>query len=128
MATTQYGNDQVACMAEMGVPCGHHCEAVLAGGFLAGHYDLLAMHQANASITGITGMVVIVTAVLEWKPGGGPGWPLAVSAVLFAAVAVQIMLGYARVLALHVPLGVLIIVGIVELFMWAWRAPAREVA
>jgi hypothetical protein len=69
-----------------------------------------------------------LTAVLEWKPGGGPGWPLAVSAVLFAAVAVQIMLGYARVLALHVPLGVLIIVGIVELFMWAWRAPAREVA
>jgi hypothetical protein len=103
-------------------------QAVLAGGFLAGHYDFLAMHKENATITGITGIVVILTAVLQWKPGGGPGWPIAVSAVLFAAEAGQIMTGYGRILAVHVPLGVLIIVGIVKLLTWAWRAPAREVA
>jgi hypothetical protein len=38
------------------------------------------------------------------------------------------MTGYGRILAVHVPLGVLIIVGIVKLLTWAWRAPAREVA
>jgi hypothetical protein len=103
-------------------------QAVLAGGFLAGHYDFLAMHKENATITGIAGIVVILTAVLLWKPGGGPGWPIAVSAVLFAAEAGQIILGYGRVLAVHVPLGVLIIVGIGTLLMWAWRAPARVVA
>ena len=31
-------------------------QAVLAGGFLAGHYDFLAMHKENATITGITGI------------------------------------------------------------------------
>jgi hypothetical protein len=103
-------------------------QAVLAGGFLAGHYDFLSMHKENATITGITGIVVILTAVLQWKPGGGPGWPIAVSAALFAAEAGQIIMGYARVLVVHVPLGVLIIVGIVKLLTWAWRAPAREVA
>jgi hypothetical protein len=58
-----YGNDQRPRMAEMGVPVVITCEAVvafaqavLAGGFLAGHYDLLAMYQANASLTGIPGI------------------------------------------------------------------------
>jgi hypothetical protein len=103
-------------------------QAALAGGFLAGHYDLLAMHKENATITGIAELVVTVTAVLLWKPGGGPWWPIAVSLGLFALEAVQIIMGYARVLAVHVPLGVLISAGIVMLLTWAWRAPTREVA
>jgi hypothetical protein len=98
-------------------------QAVLAGGFLAGHYELLAQHRDNATITGIVELVVLAAAVVQWKPGGGPLWPVAVSAGLFAAEAVQILLGYARVLVVHIPLGVAVIAGITLLLVWAWRAP-----
>jgi len=101
-------------------------QAFLAGGFLAGHYDLLAMHQLNASVTGVTEIAVVVTAVLWWRFGGGPGRPIAVSAGLFGAEVVQIMLGYGRVLAIRVPLGVALVVGITMLLVWAWRGPVRE--
>jgi hypothetical protein len=96
-------------------------QAALAGGFLAGNYDFLALHRENATFTGITGILVLLCAVLQWRPGGGPAWPIFVSAGLFAAEAAQIMLGFSRVLAVHVPLGVAITAAIVVLLIWAWR-------
>ena len=96
-------------------------QAGLAGGFLAGHYGFLDLHKANATYTGVTTLVVVVCAVLLWRPGGGPAWPIFVSAGLFAAEAGQIVLGYGRVLAVHIPLGVAITASIVVLAIWAWR-------
>jgi hypothetical protein len=99
-------------------------QPVLAGGFLSGHYPMLAMHQANASATGITAIVMTAAGVLLWRPGRGPGWPALASAALFGLEALQIVLGYGKVLAVHIPLGVSIIAGLVLLVVWAWR-PAR---
>jgi hypothetical protein len=99
-------------------------QSVLAGGFLAGHYPLLALHAANASATGVTAAVLTVAGILLWRPGGGPWWPALASGALFAAEAGQIAPGYSRVLAAHVPLGVLIIAGVALLLVWAWR-PAQ---
>jgi hypothetical protein len=96
-------------------------QAALAGGFLAGHYDFLDLHKANATITGITMLVVTASAVVQWRPGGGPAWPIFVSIGLFAAEAGQIILGYGRILAVHIPLGVGISAAIVVLAIWAWR-------
>ncbi|MCU1681708.1 MAG: hypothetical protein JWQ81_2447 [Amycolatopsis sp.] len=100
-------------------------QAVLAGGFLAGHYDFLAMHKENATRTGITAVVLGLCAVLLWRPGRGPWWPIPVSIGLFGVEAGQIVLGYSRILAVHIPLGVLIIAGILFLLVWAWRKPAE---
>lgn len=99
-------------------------QAVLAGGFLAGNYDLLGMHSTNGQYTGIAAGTELVAAILLWRPGRGPGWPALVCAGLFGAVAAQIALGHARVLAIHVPLGVTVIVGSALMLIWAWR-PAR---
>jgi len=96
-------------------------QAVLAGGFLAGHYQLLALHKENATFTGVAAVVMTLVAVVQWRPGRGPLWPVFVSAALFAAEAVQIVLGYARVLIIHIPLGVSIIAAIVLLLVWAWK-------
>lgn len=103
-------------------------QAVLAGGFLAGHYQLLALHKENATVTGVAAVVMTLVAVAQWRPGRGPLGPVFVSAGLFAAEAAQIVLGYARVLAIHIPLGVSIIAAIVLLLVWAWRpiAPPDE--
>ena len=103
-------------------------QPVLAGGFLSGHYGLLALHQANATITGLTAAAMSLVGLLVWRPGGGPWWPAAVSAGVFGAEAGQIVLGYSRVLAVHIPLGVAIITALVLLLVWVWRPgrlPAR---
>jgi hypothetical protein len=100
-------------------------QPVLAGGFLSGHYSMLAMHAANATATGVTAIVMTGAGVLLWRPGRGPGWPALASAGLFVLEALQILLGYLKVLAVHIPLGVSIIASLVLLGVWAWR-PARS--
>jgi hypothetical protein len=98
-------------------------QAVLAGGFLAGHYGMLDLHAANAAATAVTAVVLTVVAVVMWRPGGGAGWPAVACGALFAVEGVQMGLGYGRVLLVHVPLGVSIIVCITLLLVWAWRTP-----
>ncbi|TKA11226.1 hypothetical protein FCI23_12795 [Actinacidiphila oryziradicis] len=99
-------------------------QAVLAGSLLSGHYGALDLHAANATATGVTAIVQTITAVLLWRPGGGPGWPAVASASLFAAEGGQIVMGYGRVLAVHVPLGVIIIACTLLMLVWAWRPAA----
>jgi hypothetical protein len=96
-------------------------QAVFAGQFLSGELGALHLHRENATVAGVVVLVAAVTAIpLRW-PGGGPVWPAVACFALFALVAVQIMLGFARVLTLHIPLGVLIISGALALAAWSWR-------
>ncbi|MFE9453441.1 hypothetical protein [Streptomyces sp. NPDC006739] len=96
-------------------------QAALAGSFLSGHYGALDLHALNATLTGLTAVVQTIAGVLLWRLGGGPAWPAWTSALLFAAEAGQIAMGYARVLAVHVPLGVTIIACIALMLVWVWR-------
>jgi hypothetical protein len=83
-------------------------QAALAGQFLSGHGAWLRVHETNAGVIQLVGLVQLVVAVLVWRPGRGPGWPALASLALLVAEEFQIGFGYARVLALHVPLGVAI--------------------
>ncbi|MGW3494396.1 hypothetical protein [Streptomyces sp. NPDC001020] len=96
-------------------------QAVLAGSFLSGHYKALDLHNLNAGITTTVALVQIVAAVLLWRPGRGPGWPALVSTALLVVEVVQMTLGYTRTLAVHVPLGVLIVTSTLLMLVWAWR-------
>lgn len=96
-------------------------QAVFAGQFLSGSYDALALHRDNATYAGISVLVSAVAAVLVRWPGRGPWWPIAGSAGIFGMVALQIVLGFARVLGAHVPLGVATILLAVALTVRAWR-------
>ena len=102
-------------------------QPVLIGGFLQGRYASLELHKENATFTGVTAMVMLLAAVVQWRPGRGPAWPVIASLAIVAAIVVQIIVGYARTLAVHVPLGVLIVAGDVLLLVWAWK-PVRAVA
>jgi hypothetical protein len=98
-------------------------QAVFAGQFLSGSFGALHLHRENATVAGIVVLVAAVAAVpLRW-PGGGPWWPAAACLVLFALIAAQIALGFARLLTVHIPLGVLIIAGAGWLAVWSWRSP-----
>lgn len=85
-------------------------QAVLAGRFLSGDFASLTAHELNgAKIAGSVSFAVVVAAILAWRAGPGPFWPVPVVAAVVLAVVGQIVLGFAHVLGVHVPLGVTII-------------------
>jgi hypothetical protein len=98
-------------------------QAVFAGQFLGGSYGSLHVHRENATYAGISVLVSAVAAVLVRRPGRGPWWPILACAGIFGLVAVQIVLGFARLISVHVPVGVAIIVSAIALAVWAWRRP-----
>jgi hypothetical protein len=99
-------------------------QPILIGAFLQGHYGALGLHQTNATLTGAAAGVMAVAAIVYWRPGRGRPWPAWLCLVIVAAVVVQIILGYSRVLAIHIPLGVLIVTADLLLAVWVWR-PSR---
>jgi len=96
-------------------------QAVFAGQFLAGTFPALQNHRDNATYAGIAVMVAAAAAALIRWPGGGPIWPLPAFLALFGLIALQITLGFRRVLAVHIPLGVTIILAALLLSAWSWR-------
>ncbi|WP_086729267.1 hypothetical protein [Streptomyces carpinensis] len=96
-------------------------QAILAGRFLSGDYDMLTAHAVNANVIVTVGLVQVVVAVVYWRRGRGPGRPAAVSAVLLVAEAGQAVLGYQRSLGVHVPLGVTLIAAGLLLLVQVWR-------
>jgi hypothetical protein len=107
-------------------------QSIYAGQFLSGTFSALHTHRENATAAGITVLVAALAAVpIRW-PGRGPLWPLPASLGLFGLIAGQIVLGFLRLLTIHIPLGVAIIVLAVLLTVWAWRPhlslPASAVA
>ncbi len=97
-------------------------QAILAGRFLSGDFAMLKTHldNANFGVSSISSLQIIA-AVLYWRPGGGRSWPLFASLALTGVEAVQILLGVNRILGVHIPLGVLIILSTAALAVWAWR-------
>lgn len=103
-------------------------QPIYAGEFLSGTFGALHTHRENATAAGIAVIVAALAAIpIRW-PGRGPLWPVAASVGLFGLIAVQIVLGFTRLLTVHIPLGVAIIVLAVLLTIWAWRSPRPEEA
>jgi hypothetical protein len=100
-------------------------QAVFAGQFLSGTFGALHTHRENATFAGITVVLAAVAAVPMRWPGRGPLWPVFACLGLFGLIGLQIALGHARVLAIHIPLGVSIILLAGWLVYWAWR-PVRK--
>lgn len=103
-------------------------QAAFAGRFLAGDDAGLRLHEVTGTeVVTVAALVQIAAAVLVWRPGRRPAWLLAVSVLLFVAEVVQISLGFAGALAVHVPLGVAISGVTVALLVGSWSRP-RAVA
>ncbi|MEU7875638.1 hypothetical protein [Dactylosporangium sp. NPDC049140] len=96
-------------------------QAVFAGQFLAGTFGALPTHRANATYSGIAVLVAAAAGVLVRWPGRGPLWPALACLGLFGLIALQIVVGFARMLTVHVPLGVSIIGLAAALAVWSWR-------
>jgi hypothetical protein len=99
-------------------------QAVFAGQFLSGTFGALQTHRDNVTFAGIAVLVAGATAILIRWPGRGPLWPALACLGLFGLIVLQIAMGFARILTLHIPLGTSIILLAVLLVIHAWRRPA----
>ena len=101
-------------------------QPVLAGQYLSGEFDALSVHASNAGAVILLAMVVAATSLLFATLGRGRCWPLPVAVVLFLGAGFQTGSGYARQLALHIPLGVAIVTAAVLLAVAVWRPSMRR--
>jgi hypothetical protein len=92
-------------------------QAGLAGGFVTGDVGLLGLHSANAVLLVLTSGALLPATILLVRPGRGPWWPIVVSIVLWWAIVFQVGLGFARLVGLHIPIGVAIM-GLIAAFTW----------
>ncbi|WP_067838425.1 hypothetical protein [Nocardia lijiangensis] len=96
-------------------------QAFLAGEFLSGHFEALAAHGRNGGFVALAMAVQTLAAILLWRRGSGPSWPVRTSVVQTIVAGALIPLGEQRVLAVHVPLAVGLAIGTALLTVWAWR-------
>jgi hypothetical protein len=99
-------------------------QPVLAGLFLTGDVDAIDAHAAVALAIGALTTIVVAIAVGYVVVGRGRWWPLAAIVGLFLLEGFQIGVGFARLLPLHVPGGVLVVVASVLLAAWVWTPSA----
>ncbi|TDD34095.1 hypothetical protein E1286_41295 [Nonomuraea terrae] len=96
-------------------------QAALAGLFVTGDVDLLTWHQNNGGVTHAMLYLQLVSAVLLWRPARLSSRPALISLAMVLVETAQVALGNARLVAAHIPLGMLIF-GMSAVFtMWAWR-------
>ncbi|WP_214324576.1 hypothetical protein [Nonomuraea sediminis] len=97
-------------------------QAVSAGMLLSGGGS--GLHGTGALAVHVLGLIQLVTAVLLWRPGRGPGWPALAALVVLLAGFVQSALGGSGVVLVHVPLGMAIFGLSVWLLVWSY-SPRR---
>ncbi|MEV6494017.1 hypothetical protein AB0M20_36140 [Actinoplanes sp. NPDC051633] len=95
-------------------------QAVLAGGFITGKVTFLGLHSANGVFLVLSSMALPVAAVLLVRPGRGPWWPIVFGVVLWLLIGVQVGIGFARLVGLHIPIGMAIMALSAGLTWWAF--------
>jgi len=101
-------------------------QPVFAGVYLSGNFDGLRWHALGADVVTSLGYLQMIAAAVVWIRVRHSGLFLASLAVV-AAETVQYLAGMDGALWLHLPLGVLTIVGLVVQFIVVWRRPLRPV-
>ncbi|MBB5958499.1 hypothetical protein FHS29_005107 [Saccharothrix tamanrassetensis] len=100
-------------------------QPVLAGRYLIGDYDMLALHASGADLVSYLALAQLVPAALLWRRGG-PRWPFWASVLSVLGVTGQYFAGLAGALDLHVPLGVVLVALAWIMLFGIWRTGARR--
>ncbi len=101
-------------------------QPLLAGVFLTGDVDAIAVHRWVGLAVALSGLVVVAVALGYAVAVRGRWWLPPVTVVLFLAEMLQLGMGFARLLQVHVPLGIAITVTATLLTGWAWSSSARR--
>ena len=103
-------------------------QSLQAGEFMSGSYEFLEFHRFGATAAEFVVLFAVIAAAVAKFRGPYSWWPVGLTTLLWAAIQMQEVAGEERWLAVHVPLGVSIIVSVVGLTVWAWREPAGRVS
>ncbi|WP_285479266.1 hypothetical protein [Amycolatopsis sp. NBRC 101858] len=95
-------------------------QPVLAGAFLQGYYSMLAAHRMSGMLFALALVPTLLAALVVWRGGRGPGRPALFAALALVLCAAQIVLGFTRDLAVHVPLGAVLLYLVVRILMLSW--------
>lgn len=96
-------------------------QGATAGEILSRSRSALALHFGGAIVVHVlTGLTVLVAFLLARRERG-PWWPTALAAVVFVFGFVQAALGEAGLLAVHIPLAMVLLVGAVTVMVWSFR-------
>jgi hypothetical protein len=99
-------------------------QPVFAGGYLMGDVDSLATHSINAFVITALDVIQLICAVVYFWAGRGRAWPIWTSLAIALAVEVQVGMGFERLLVVHLPLGVSLVVAQIFVTAWLFRAAA----
>ncbi|GAA1023665.1 hypothetical protein Aple_090440 [Acrocarpospora pleiomorpha] len=100
-----------------------YLQPILAGQFLSGTYSSLLAHQNTAAVIDMLLILAIPIALIITVWGRRSWWPVVFVVGLLGLTSTQNSLGFGRILTLHIPLGVAIIMAATAVAVWAWRAP-----
>jgi hypothetical protein len=95
-------------------------QAVLAGGFLGGRFEMFTLHHDNAMVVLTATLLLAIAAGLLWRPGGGPLWPFVLGLGVLAAVTGQAFLGFQHMRNVHITLGGIVTLTLLLLVVRAW--------
>ncbi|HEX6682152.1 MAG TPA: hypothetical protein VF062_05130 [Candidatus Limnocylindrales bacterium] len=101
-------------------------QPVLAGLFVTGDVGMLTAHSITASFLAALAFFQIVAAIVVWRPGRGPAWPIWASVASFLLLEIQAGLGYARAVGAHIPFGVLLFGLSVAMLIGVWSPRLRQ--
>jgi hypothetical protein len=101
-------------------------QPVLAGMFLTGDVDAIEVHAGTATALGLICLTCAGISIGYVTAGRGRLWILPALLALFTVETGQIIVGYLRVLQVHIPGGVTIVVASVLLAVWVWTPLARR--
>lgn len=96
-------------------------QPALAGLYLSGVVDALFFHGRNGDTISVLGLAQLIAAIVFVWRGKGRKPALWTAIGIFLAEMVQMPLGIEGVVALHVPLGVSIVVGQILFTAWLFR-------
>lgn len=102
-------------------------QPVFAGIYLSGDFNGLRWHEVGANLVTSLGYLQLIAAIVVWLRRR-QSWPCLTTLALVAAETVQYFAGMDGALWLHLPLGVLTIVGLSVQFIAVWIRPIGQIA
>jgi hypothetical protein len=99
-------------------------QPVLAGRYLSGDVHAIDLHRINAGVVTAFDLLQLICAIVFTWAGRGRSWPVWASLATAIAVEVQVGVGFERILAVHIPLGVSIIATQLLVTVWLFRPGA----
>lgn len=97
-------------------------QGVTAGEILSRSQTAAMLHSGGAIVVHVLTGLTAIAAFLVVRATGGPWWPPILAAVLFVVTFLQAALGSGGIMAVHVPLAMICLVGAVWLLVWSFAA------